>query len=234
MIRAVDPGRLIDAWDTGLAQHPIDRALTLAGCYTGLERPRLAAMSIGARDALLLQIRRMVSGDRLSGLCACEACGERNEFDLDAAALPAPSAPPDGVVAVALGERTVRARLPNSYDLAAVAGVSDEAEAARAIVRRCVLDDAAIDDDAVAALDRAMEEAEGIAALDIVFSCSACGTANRAPLDIGGFLWIELSERVERVIADVETLAACYGWREADILAMSDVRRTLYAERARR
>jgi hypothetical protein len=234
MIRAAPADRLIDAWDAGLIQHPVDRVLTVAGCYTDLDRPRLAALSIGARDALLLQIRRMVSGDRLPGVCACEACGERNEFDLDAAALPAPRPPPDGIVSVAFGERTVRARLPNSYDLAVVAGVSDEEEGARTIVRRCVLDDAAVDDDAMAALDRAMEEAEGIAALDIAFSCSACGTANSVPLDIGGFLWIELSERVERVIADVETLAARYGWREADILAMSDRRRSLYAERARR
>jgi hypothetical protein len=79
-----------------------------------------------------------------------------------------------------------------------------------------------------------MEAAEGVAALDIAFACSACGAANRAALDIAGFLWVELSERVQRLIADVETLAGAYGWSEADILAMSDRRRSLYVDRVRR
>jgi hypothetical protein len=237
MIRPVAASRLIDAWDAGVGQHMIDRALTIAGCYTDLDRERLAAMSIGERDALLLRIRRMISGNRLAGLCACAACGGPNEFDLDADALPEPSAPPDGVIAVKLGERTLRARLPNSFDLAAVADTPDEEEAIRALVRRCLIDDGEIGDgaieEAVAAIDGAMEAAEGIAGLKIAFSCAACGAANSTPLDIAGFLWAELSERAQRLIADVELLASCYGWREADILAMSERRRTLYAERLR-
>ena len=70
-------------------------------------------------------------------------------------------------------------------------------------MRRCLLGDSEIDDETVTAIDGAMEAAEGIAGLEIAFTCAACGVANRAPLDIAGFLWIELSERVQRLIADV-------------------------------
>jgi hypothetical protein len=234
VFRQVATARLIDAWDAGLAQHPVDRVLTIAGCYTDRDRRALAALSIGERDALLLRIHRLIVGDRLSGVCACSSCAERNEFDLDASALPDPSPPHDGVVTVTVGERSLRARLPNSFDLAAVVDAPDEDAATRIIVRRCLLDETLLDDDVVGAVDRAMEQVEGVAALDIAFACSACGAENRAPLDIAGFLWLELSERVQGVIADVELLASAYGWSEADILAMSDRRRALYAERMRR
>ena len=234
MIREAAAARLIDAWDAGLVQHPVDRALTIARCYTDLDRRQLAALSIGERDALLLDIRRRLAGDRLAGICLCEACGEGNEFELDAAALPGRTAPPDGIVTATLGERTLRARLPNSFDLAAVVEAPDDDEATRIIVSRCLLDDAPLDEAAIGAVDRAMEAAEGVAAVAVNFACSACGAANRAPLDIASYLWVELAERIAHVIEDVEILASAYGWSEADILAMSERRRALYAERARR
>ena len=238
MIRAAPAARLIDAWDAGAGQHAIDRALTLAGCYTDLDRHRLAGLSIGERDALLLRIRRLVAGDHIGGVCACEACGGQNEFDLDAAALPLPRPPPDGIVSVSLDGRIIRARLPNSFDLAAVTDSADEEQAVRALLRRCLgadpdLADVTLDDATMAALDSAMEAVEGTAALDIAFTCSACGAVNRAPLDIAGLLWIELAERVQQLVADVELLASHYGWSETDILAMTERRRSLYAERVR-
>ena len=234
MIREAAAARLIDAWDAALAQHPVDRALTIARCYTEFDRPQLAALSIGARDALLLEIRRRLAGDRLAGTCMCGTCGEGNEFELDAAALPAPIAPSDGIVTATVGERTLRARLPNSFDLAAVVEAPDEDEAARIIVRRCLLDDAPLDEAVIGAVDRAMEAAEGVAAVAVNFACSACGAANRVPFDIASFLWLEFAERIERVIEDVEILACAYGWSEADILAMSERRRARYVERVRR
>jgi hypothetical protein len=234
MIRVAAAARLIEAWDAGLVQHPVDRALTIAGCYTDLDRQQLAALSIGERDALLLEIRRLVAGDRLSGICRCETCGEGNEFELDAAALPPAAVPPDRVVITTVGGRSVRARLPNSFDLAAVIDTPDEDAATRLIVRRCLVDDAPVDDEVVDAVDRAMEAAEGVAAVAVNFACSACGAANRAPLDIASFLWTELAERIARVVEDVDILASAYGWSEADILAMSERRRALYVERVRR
>jgi hypothetical protein len=234
MIRVAAAARLIDAWDSGLVQHPVDRALTIAGCYTDLDRRALAALSIGERDALLLEIRRLVAGDRLCGICRCEACGEGNEFDLDAAVLPRPAAPPDRVVTAMVGGRNLRVRLPNSFDLAAVVDAPDDDAATRAIVERCLLDEVPIDDHVVGAVDRAMEAAEGVAAVAVNFACSACGAANRAPLDIASFLWVELAERIARVVDDVDILASAYGWSEADILAMPERRRALYVERVRR
>jgi hypothetical protein len=234
MIRMATATQLIDGWDAGLAQHPVDRALTIAGCFTDLDRHQLAALSIGERDALLLEIRRLVAGDRLAGICYCETCGEGNEFELDAADLPRSATPADRVITVVVGGRSLRARLPDSSDLAAVVDAPGEDEAIRIMVKRCLLDDEPVEDDEIDAIDRAMEAVEGVAALAVNFACSACGAANRAPLDIASFLWIEISERVARMIDAVEVLAAAYGWSEAEILAMPERRRSLYVERVRR
>jgi hypothetical protein len=238
-VRAPGPERLLDLWDAARGQHPIDRALTIAQACTDLDRAALAQLSIGQRDALLIDLRRRLAGDRMAGVCQCEMCSEANEFELDVAALPPPETPSEGVVAVEIAGGAVRARLPNSLDLAAVAGIADEAEAARVILQRCLLDctprkTSPLDDGIVAALDRAMEAVEGAAGLEIAFACSACGAPNRAPFDIAAFLWTELTTRAERLIDEVDALASAYGWSEAEILRLPERRRQIYMSRAGR
>ena len=49
-------------------------------------------------------------------------------------------------------------------------------------------------------------------------------------LDVAVFLWTEIRARAQRLLHDVHTLAMAYGWREADILAMSSRRREAYLE----
>jgi hypothetical protein len=235
-VRLPGAERLLDLWDAARGQHPIDRALTIAQACTDLDRAALAQLSIGQRDALLIDLRRRFAGDRISGVCRCEMCSEANEFELDAAALPPPEPPSEGVVLVEVAGRAVRARLPNSIDLAAVVGITDEAEAARMILQRCLLDRAPPDapslgDGVVAALDRAMDAVEGAAGLEIAFACSACGAPNHAPFDIAAFLWAELTERAERLIDQVDALASAYGWSEAEILGLPERRRQVYVSR---
>jgi hypothetical protein len=48
--------------------------------------------------------------------------------------------------------------------------------------------------------------------------------------DIVSFFWTELSAQAKRLLREVHTLARGYGWREADILAMSARRRQLYLD----
>jgi hypothetical protein len=48
--------------------------------------------------------------------------------------------------------------------------------------------------------------------------------------DIAAYLWQEVDARARRALRDTHTLARAYGWREADILAMSDFRRQQYLE----
>jgi hypothetical protein len=61
-------------------------------------------------------------------------------------------------------------------------------------------------------------------------TCAACGHRWSALFDIVAFFWTELCVRAERLLVEVHTMARAYGWREADILAMSEARRHCYLE----
>ena len=60
--------------------------------------------------------------------------------------------------------------------------------------------------------------------------CVACGHSWQLAFDIAAFLWTEITASARRCLGDVHTLAWAYGWREADILAMSAARRGFYLE----
>jgi hypothetical protein len=236
-IRVPPNATLLDAWDDARAQHPLDRALTLLRAFTGRSRRGLAELSIGERDELLRETRRRVFGDRLEAVCACEHCGEANEFDVDAALLPhshGREAVPVVSVARDGDGNTVTARLPNSLDLAAVAALEDE-EAARALAARCLLSgEAELDQRTAERLDATLSEAQPIAALDITFACSVCGEPNAVPFDAATFLWNDVAEVCRRLILDVDALASAYSWSESEILALSAQRRAAYVQLGRR
>ena len=79
-----------------------------------------------------------------------------------------------------------------------------------------------------------MAEADPQADVQLALVCPACGHTWQATFEIVSFLWAELSAWAERTLADVHALASTYGWREADILAMSARRRQRYLELAGR
>ena len=64
--------------------------------------------------------------------------------------------------------------------------------------------------------------------LDMV--CPDCGTQWQALFDIASFLWTELDAWAHRTFIEVHRLAWTYGWREADILALSPLRRQRYLQ----
>ena len=62
--------------------------------------------------------------------------------------------------------------------------------------------------------------------------CPKCGSRWHSTFDIVSYFWSELEVRAKRQLWEVHTLAAAYGWSEADILDMSPMRRQLYMEMA--
>ena len=50
------------------------------------------------------------------------------------------------------------------------------------------------------------------------------------PTDIAGFFWAELDAWARRLLREIHTLARFYGWSEAEILALSPLRRRCYLE----
>jgi len=64
-------------------------------------------------------------------------------------------------------------------------------------------------------------------------TCPACGHAFRVSFDIVSYFWSEVEDWAHRVLVDIHTLAAAYGWSERQILALSPMRRQLYVDMVR-
>ena len=225
---------LLHPWEYGRNRHPLDRALLLYALALPETNPDLLAdQPLGRRNAALLQLRLETFGPRLRAYLDCPQCGERLEFEQNASDLldvqPTASFPVvvDGF----------HFRPPNSRDLAQIVGEPDVELAARSLLQHCLIptdDTQSIDDAMLPSIDRvesALEEADPLADLSFDFTCEMCKHVWSAPFDIAHYLWEEVEAQATRLLDDVHHLAQAYGWREQDILALSELRRTAYLER---
>ena len=200
----------------------------------------LASLSIGARDAALLELRRATFGPTLECRADCPGCGEPLEFDLDIGGLvPDEAASCESGRELSCGDWTLRYRLPTIADLDAAATCDDVDGARSLLIERCVLaakhagTSAAIDDtpsEVLVALAERIAEVDPAEELRIELTCPACEHTWSELLEIASFLWDEVRAAAERTLLEVDALARAYGWREEDILSMSVQRRRLYVE----
>jgi hypothetical protein len=240
-MRPLSAQQILRIWEIGQGQHPLDRALTMLSFACPDHRPEdLAALSIGQRDAALLDLRRLTLGAQLNGFAACPQCGEKLEFQVDAADLQLndPNQPPAPDYGLTLDAFELRFRLPNSWDLAAIVG-TDRAIADTQLLQRCLLQanqngvPVPYAELPVAVMNQLAEqvvERDPQAELLLNLSCPACQHEWPALFDILAFFWAELAVQAQRLLREVHTLARMYGWREADILGMSAVRRQQYLD----
>ena len=235
---------LLHVWETMRRQSlPRRAAALLAAATPGLSAPQLSAMSLGERERRLLQLRIDCFGPRLDCVADCAGCGEAFEFELDARrladSLNAPDAAANPLV-IETGDYRIDIRLPTVDDCIAIADAPDASDAEgayRLLLRRC-LDCSTREGDRVApeALPAALlqqaaarvEAADPANELLLSLPCPACGALATQPLDMAAFCWAEIEARAPRLLAEVDALASRYGWHEADILALSRVRRDAY------
>lgn len=222
----LDAGTALALWEHGALRHPVDRALLLC---TQADAVGAAELALGARDHALMQLRCAWFGAQLDALVDCPACANTLGFRLDLRELAHGLQSEAPGVVEAAGERW---RVPNSHDLAAVAGCTDADTAAQALLARLALDPLAhvLDDAGVAQLEAALDAADPGAHIEFAMVCDGCGHAWGAPFDIATLLWDELVTHARRLAAEVHTLASAYGWSEAQILALSPARRGLYLQ----
>lgn len=235
---------ILRIWEAGVGQNPVGRALAiLAAASPGTPREALAALPVGRRDARLLEVREQTFGPILDGASPCPCCAGRVEFTLEIAELRArvgPGAEPaEGELR--LEDWTLRYRLPTSGDLAAAAGCGDPGAARRVLAGRCILEARRggapveagdVPPEAISRMAVAMAEQDPLAEVLLDFVCPACGHAGQTLFDIAGYLWEEIRAQALRLVREVHALARAYGWREADILALSAARRRAYLEMA--
>jgi hypothetical protein len=234
-MRSPSSEEILAIWEAALEEHPIDRALTIAAAFSGHPKAMLAQLPVGVRDSLLFQARECLFGPRLETYAECPSCAGSLEFAIAIDELPLSrcsaleiAGAPGIAYETAQG---LKFRLPNSVDLAAIAGEEDVKEAERLLVRRCILkDDFDLDDGALEDVNRAIAERDPAGDLELAVTCAACGRRWTEALDIATFFWRELNNFAKRLIGEVDTLAHAYGWPEREILQLSPARRAMYLE----
>ncbi len=238
-MRSIRASELLAVWEHGQRLSPARRALALLAT-TEPETPidDLARLSIGARDARLLALREVLFGPRLEGRTTCAGCGKPLAVDFRTPDIRRrPVMPAQNAGMVQHDGYEVRFRLPDSTDLLSIAEEGDAGSALSALRERCVLGAAAggesrpafgLPPAVAAALEERMACLDPDADIQLALRCPDCGHGWEARFDIVSFLWTELDAWARRLLGQVHELAAAYGWREGDILALSPLRRQLY------
>lgn len=238
---------MLCAWERGEGRLPVERALVLLACgFRERTQEELWALTIGARDALLLTLREQTFGSALRGYAACPECATRLRFTSDTRALRVPaggSAPDLAPSVLVCGEWELGFRLPDSRDLVKVAAASrgDVDSARNELLLRCITSARrsgvavpmselrrGLPDEVGRELVSALAARDPQAEILLSLSCPSCGHAFVTAFDISSFLFAEVAAQARILLGEVDALARAYGWSESEILGMSALRRRHY------
>ena len=238
---------LLAVWETSYHRHPIVRALAvLDAAWPNIAAGDWARAPIGQRDCGLLGLQESLFGTELSTTTPCPRCAERLEttFRTTDVRVRAPSAPAAPSLQHLRAEGyEIEYRLPTSEDLLEIAASELDTQAAtRELLRRCVvrveqadraIDPTGLPPPVLAQLGDEMTREDPEADIRLRLTCPACGHAFRVAFDIVSYFWSEVEDWAHRVLVDIHTLAAAYGWSERQILALTPMRRQLYVDMVR-
>lgn len=219
---------------------PPEAALAVLGSvYPETPREELACWPLGLRDARLLDLRRRTLAAPLELAAACPACGEEVDVTLEPGELlPSTEPRPEGG-AFAMGGLTLSWRPVTTADLEAVRHEPTTERAAAVLLERVVSDvrrggepvePRELAPEEVRAVAERLAEADPAAEFRLALACPECGGSWSTTFDPASCLAEELRRLAGRILAEVHALASAYGWREADVLAMSGRRRRAYLE----
>ena len=234
---------LLQAWESLHGATSTERSLGLLGAvWPELDHTQWRRISIGDRDACLFLLQESLFGSGLQTIASCPQCGERLESRFmvrDVCTPPNQLPQPREPLQWAHDGYRVRFRLPCSEDLLDLPAQCEADAAVTELLRRCVIeayqDDAPITSPALPGhiqqrLSETMAEQDPLADLRMTVNCPACGHRWSATLDIAAYLWGELDDWAQDLLAEVHVLARHYAWSERDILTMSPVRRRFYLD----
>ncbi|WP_426105220.1 hypothetical protein [Massilia sp. TSP1-1-2] len=229
------------AWEDSAALAPALRPCALLAPLMEGGQEAAQALSVGQRDAHLLDLYQALFGPRIEVVAACPACAAMLELEVEPAGLRLPfAAHPARVMALDAGGHYITFRLPDSCDMAAAAACADPIAARNLLLERCV-SAAAVDGGALAAhalppevvdaVARAMADADPQALTELALTCPSCAHGWDAPFEIAHFLTEALGHWAARMLDQVHALATAYHWSEDAIFALTPARRAQYLAR---
>lgn len=210
------------------------------------------SMTVGDREALLLHLRRLTTGERLQCVLQCPDpnCGEQMDLELRVSDLLLPpyaeTQPEYEAVLSENGMRShVRFRLPTGADQEAAGSLArtDSQAAADLLLRRCLLQlvvgggcaatvtsETDLPDLVRRELPALLAKHDPQAELLLRLNCSVCDRAFTALFDAAAYFFQEVSSRSAHLFREVHLLAFYYHWSEREIMGMPASRRRRYLE----
>jgi hypothetical protein len=230
-VRALSSSDLLDLWEGGSRLHPLDRGLlALSAANPEASYESLADWPLGRRNTALVELHCSAFGPSLQAWISCPRCREKLEFQMDGREFIArePTGPnhPIDVEGHSF-------RLPASRDLAHASRETDPRLAAIRLLESCRVEaneSFEWSDQDLEEVGEMMALADPMAEIRLSFRCPQCDNVWDETLDIASFVWAEIEARAKRLLWEVHTLAAAYGWTESEILSLSAPRRARYLE----
>jgi hypothetical protein len=239
-MRSLSSSELLEIWEHGLDQPPVQRGLALLVAACPDTSPNdLAELAIGERDGMLLTLREQTFGSKMVCLATCPSCSERLELALNVEEIRASPPEQDVALEVFADGLGVKFRLPNSLDIITIADNRDITMAKEILIERCLVDVSQRGEDkytgqlpaaVIEAIAEKMAGADPQANVQLALSCPACSNEWLATFDIISFFWNEIDAWARHILQEIHALALAYGWSEAEILALSPWRRRAYLE----
>jgi hypothetical protein len=225
----------------------LTRCLTRLPPLKAVTRQAVRSLTVGDREALLLQLRRLTTGDRMVCIVTCPHTGCEEKMDLDLAIHDLLLPPYDHARATYRRNCTangdafdIHFRLPTGGDQETVADLARRCpeDAAVSMLQRCIIDikvngqetDATLPESVFFKLSEAMADLDPQAELTLNLKCPYCRRGFSTALDMGSFFYTEIEGCSRSLYREVHLLALHYHWSEADILGMTAERRRRYLD----
>ena len=232
---------LLTIWECGQNQHPVDQALTiLQFAFPDMARDEYAELSIGHRDYLLLDLRERLFGEKLNGVGTCPNCNKSVDISFTTNVIRTqPVDIEEREAKLTWNDHQIIFRLPNSWDLAAIARSANEECARKILIERCVvkilqnelpISTKELPQEAIEKIEQVIAERDPQAEILLDLNCPECGSQWQLLFDIASYLWVEIAVRAKRLLEEIHILAIAYHWTEKDILELNDTRRQIYLE----
>lgn len=234
-MRLDDAAAVLDVWTAGSGVHPVLRGAAVVGPQGPTDGRSLTDVPLAALATAALALLARHSTAPLDTLARCPRCDEEIELALPWEALREDETPPQTLrVPTSAGPLVLRA--PTTGDLLALVD-ADPVEARDAVLGRCARhpDGTAVDTSTLAepdlvALADATERLTGLAVAEVATRCPTCDRPIALVVHPENLLWQAVETAAGRALREVATLAAAFGWSEADVLAVPPARRRAYLE----
>jgi hypothetical protein len=228
-MRTLSDSAMLELWERATPLDPLDRGLmVLAAAFPEAAGNSPADWPLGRRNSALAECHWVMFGPRLDAWIACPQCSEQLEFQVDVRPLIGGEQRPAGPRVESHGRSF---RLPTTRDLARAAAERDPAVAARRLLASCCLDADGTEhwpEKDLEEIGECLAAADPLAETRLAFRCPSCAAEWKDALDIVEFLWAALDAKAKRLLREVHTLAAAYGWTESEVLHLGAARRSSY------